>query len=131
MTQPRRLFLLLPALLAPACAGAETLPGPRWTIAAIDGQPAARPADITFSAEGRASGATGCNRFTGGYTLDGPSLRFGAVAGTRMACLPDAMEQEQRIHRAFDAVRGWRQDGSAMLLTGEDGTVLLRLEPPG
>lgn len=121
------------ALALPLAARAEGPAGRHWTIAAIGGTPtvAAHPADITFSAEGRAFGSTGCNRFTGGFTLDGAALRFGAVAGTRMACEAAAMDQEHRLHQALDRVRGWRSEGAALLLTGEGGAVLLRLEPRG
>ena len=84
---------------------------------------------ITLDEDGRAFGTSGCNHFTGGFTLDGAALRFGPVAGTRMACAPPAMAQDQHLHAAFDRVRGWRTDGTALLLTDEGGAALLRLEP--
>lgn len=130
MNASRRLALLAAALALPCAAGAQDLPEHPWTIAAIDGTrlTGEYPADITFS-DGRAFGTSGCNRFTGGFTLDGAALRFGPVAGTRMACAPPAMAQEQHLHAAFDRVRGWRTDGTALLLTDEGGAALLRLEP--
>ncbi len=130
MNASRRLALLAAALALPYAAGAQDLPEHPWTIAAIDGTrlTGEYPADITFS-DGRAFGTSGCNRFTGGFTLDGAALRFGPVAGTRMACAPPAMAQEQHLHAAFDRVRGWRTDGTALLLTDEGGAALLRLEP--
>lgn len=133
MTMSRRLILptACAGLLLARLAQAEGPTGQRWRIAMIGDTPVAEahPADITFSAEQRAYGSTGCNRFTGGYTLNGTTLRFSAMAGTRMACAPPAMAQEQRLHRAFDTVRGWRMDGPALLLTDEGGATLLRLEP--
>jgi uncharacterized membrane protein len=52
---------------------------------------------IAFDREGRVSGRSGCNRFTGGYTLTGEGLSFGPLAGTRMACPPAETETEQRV----------------------------------
>lgn len=127
----RRTALL--ACLALAAPGALAQGGPSpagaWVVAAIGAtsQAGAPRADITFAAEGRAHGTTGCNRFTGGFTLDGASLRFGPVAGTRMACAPPAMDQERRFHEALEAVRGWRADGAALLLTDGAGATVLRL----
>ncbi len=132
MDTTRRMALL--ACLAVAAPGAfaqgGASPSGAWVVDAIGAtrQAGGAPrADITFAAEGRAHGTTGCNRFTGGFTLDGASLRFGPVAGTRMACAPPAMDQERRFHEALDAVRGWRADGAALLLTDGAGATVLRL----
>lgn len=54
-------------------------------------------ATIVFDREGRVSGRSACNRFTGGYTLSDEGLSFGQIAGTRMACPPAEMEAEQRF----------------------------------
>ncbi len=54
-------------------------------------------ATIVFDREGRVSGRSACNRFTGGYTLSGEGLSFGQIAGTRMACPPAESETEQRF----------------------------------
>lgn len=89
--------------------------------------PATPHPDITFGAEGRAYGSSGCNRFMGGFTLDGAALRFDPIAGTRMACEPPAMEVEQRFLDALAAVRGWRLEGPALLLTDGTGATVLRL----
>lgn len=87
--------------------------------------------EITFSAEGRAFGSGGCNRFTGGYELDGAALRFGRMASTQMACAPAAMDQERRFHEALEAVRGWRMEGTVLHLTDAAGASLLRLTRAG
>lgn len=108
-------------------------PGPlgHWRVEAIGPAPlpATPRADITFTAEGRAHGSSGCNRFTGGFALDGAALRFEPVAGTRMACEAPAMALEQRFLDALAAVRGWRKDGAALLLTDNTGTTVIRLLP--
>ncbi len=130
MNASRRLALLAAVLALPCAAGAQDLPERPWIITAIDGTrlTGEYPADITFS-DGRAFGTGGCNRFTGGITLDGAALRFGPMAGTRMACAAPAMAQEEQLYAAFERVRGWRMDGAALLLTDEGQAPLLRLEP--
>ena len=52
---------------------------------------------IRFGDDGRVSGSTGVNRFTGTYELDGEQLTVGPLATTRMAGPPAAMDQEQRF----------------------------------
>jgi heat shock protein HslJ len=41
---------------------------------------------LRFDAGGGFSATTDCNQFTGGYTFDGASLRFSAIAATQMYC---------------------------------------------
>jgi heat shock protein HslJ len=90
----------------------------------------AQPAiSIVFTAEGRAHGSGGCNRFTGGYNVSGNALRFGQVGSTMMACPPPAMELEHRFHAALVETRGWRIEDRALLLTSEAGVTLLRFTP--
>ena len=131
MNLPRRVALLAPlTILAPAAwaQDAARLTG-AWTVEAIGGAALAgeKHADITFTADHRAHGTTGCNRFMGGFTLDGAALRFGPVAGTRMACEAPLMDQEQRFHAALEAVHGWRMDGATLLLTDAGGVAVLRM----
>lgn len=44
---------------------------------------------ITGNNDNRMHGFSGCNRFTGNYTLKEDHLEFGQVAATRMACMDD------------------------------------------
>ncbi len=127
----RRHALVIPFALTLSAAVAQEAPAPAgaWVAASIGGTPVPplHRADITFTAVGQVHGTTGCNRFMGGFTLDGGTLRFSPIAGTRMACEPTAMDQEMRFHEALSATRGWRPDGPALLLTNDAGDVVLRL----
>lgn len=132
MPLSRRTAMLACVALAAAPAAfaqAPSTPLGHWRADAIGAAPlpaTPRP-DITFAAEGRAYGSSGCNRFMGGFTLDGAALRFDPIAGTRMACEPPAMEVEQRFLDALAAVRGWRLEGPALLLTDGAGATVMRL----
>ncbi|MEO3472272.1 META domain-containing protein [Roseomonas sp. CAU 1739] len=127
----RCLALLAGLAIAAPAAQAQDAAGPTgaWVVEAIGATvlSGARRPDITFTDEHTAHGSSGCNRFMGGFTLEGATLQFDPVAGTRMACEPPLMEREQRFHAALEAVRGWRMDGAALLLTDTSGGTVLRL----
>nr|WP_243849754.1 META domain-containing protein [Paraburkholderia rhizosphaerae] len=58
--------------------------------AAEAGAGKAEPITLTLSTangQRRASGFSGCNRYTGSYMLRDGKLSFGPLAGTRMACV--------------------------------------------
>ena len=75
----------------------------------------------------RAQGFAGCNRFIGGYELEGQSLRFLQLATTRMAC-PDGMEQEQAFLKALESTTGWNILGEHLELYSQGGELLARFK---
>lgn len=83
---------------------------------------------IAFMPDGRAAGNGGCNRFTGGYELDGDGISFGPMASTMMACPEALMNQDQRFHEALGEVTRWRIDVQTGLLhlEDEDGVTVIR-----
>lgn len=105
------------AFLAAACTN-EGSPEGAWQIVAL-GTTAIEAADdvnLTLSG-GDASGRSGCNRFTGSYTVDGDALAFGPLAATRMACPGRAAEVETQFFSVIDTVTGWQRDGESLVLT--------------
>jgi hypothetical protein len=81
---------------------------------------------IVFMDEGRVGGSSGCNQYTGSYTIEGGhSLSFGPLAGTRKLCPPPLMELEQLTLQTLEAVRGvYVRDGTRLELFGEDEALL-------
>lgn len=81
---------------------------------------------IAFMEEGRVGGSSGCNQYTGSYSIQGGhSLTFGPLAGTRKLCPAPLMELEQLTLQTLDAVRGvYVRDGSRLELYGEDESLL-------
>lgn len=61
-----------------------------------------RGVTVNFEA-GRVTGFSGCNSFTGAYSLEANRLGFGQLAGTMMACPEPAMAVEQAF---LGAMRG-------------------------
>lgn len=124
----RGMTLAMVGMLAMAgMAQAETLTGAEWQVVELAG--GALPADVvptlTFDAEGRMSGYSGCNRMMGGWSQDGNSLTFSQVAGTMMACDEARMAVERRMHAALGAVtRVALTPGGALELLGADGLLI-------
>lgn len=101
-----------------------SLQGAEWVVEDIDGAGVLDRARATlnFGADGRVSGSSSCNSYTGPYTLSGNVLSFGNLATTRRACPPALMEQETRFLGTLAAVRSVEiaPDG-ALVLRGEAG----------
>lgn len=108
------------------------LTGVEWRVSKLSGHTVALSVDrqqpfiIFDAAKTQASGYAGCNRFFGGYELNGEALKFGPIGATKRAC-PDLEEGvETEFFKVLDVTRGWRiVDGTLELLNGD--LVLARL----
>ncbi len=115
-----------------APGGSATVENATWRLTALPGQtlPAGRKREavtVTFEA-GRVHGFSGCNQFTGAYTLKGGSLVLGALAGTMMACPEPAMSVENRFLRLFSGTLGVTLAGDDLTLRPADGGDPLRFQ---
>ncbi len=102
-----------------------------WTLAELNGTavnpgPNVRVPTLKLeSATKRVSGNSGVNRYSGGYEMEGPKLKFGSTMGTRMAGPPEAMALEKDFLAALEKVAAWRATQAELQLT--DGkTVLMK-----
>lgn len=83
------------------------LTGMKWVLQTLDGkkvdlQEERSQVYIQFNAtDKRAIGMAGCNRFFGGYELDGTKLKFSQMGATRMAC-PD-MQVESAFFKVLES----------------------------
>jgi putative lipoprotein len=75
----------------------------------------------------RVSGFSGCNTFTGTYSLEGGRLTFGNLASTMMAC-PSGMDIEQAFQQALGETVTWRIGGQTLELVDPSGTVVAVFE---
>ncbi len=105
------------------------LAGTSWTFVSIGGTPVAtdRPTSLQFDG-GRMSGSAGCNRFSGGYAVDGTTLKAGPLMATEMACPGAGMTQEAAFFALMAAPVGltFADDGTLILTGGEGRTAILR-----
>jgi len=102
-----------------------------WTLVAVGEEaivpPQGRPTPqlLLQSAEGRATGSNGCNRFMAGYVVEADRIRFSPAAATRMAC-PGAEELARRFDDVLASAVRWRVLGEQLELYGADDALLAR-----
>ena len=110
-------------------ADVSSIEGVPWVLASgvdVEGWEEVAPS-ATFE-DGRVSGSTGCNRFTGSYTIDGETLELGQIASTRMACLPPGDAVEQAYLAALGRVAAWSVEDDELALLDADDEEVLRYE---
>ena len=85
----------------------------------------------TFADEGMLSGSSGCNQYTGSYTLDGGGIEIGPLAATKKACAaPEGvMEQEAAYLAVLPTATHFRIDGQSLALLAADGTFVASYLP--
>jgi heat shock protein HslJ/uncharacterized membrane protein len=115
-------------LLAGCCrVPASSFEGPTWRLTAVGSRDmsgfATGPVTARFEA-GRVSGFSGCNRFTGGYTLEGDSLLVGPLAGTMMACSDPQMAIENIFRSGLTGTLRRAISGDRLTLTSAAGEAL-------
>lgn len=104
----------------------------RWQLLSFTGGDgsvlATQGIGVTLQLEnGNASGFSGCNRFTGPYTIESAGrIRIGSVAGTMMACPqgPGATV-EAAFNRAIAGTHSYSIAGDRMTLKTESGAVMV------
>lgn len=85
--------------------------------------------DMSFGEDGRVAGSAGCNRYSGGYEVEGEALSFGPAAATRMMCAePERiMEQEAEFLAALGTVASWSIRGERLQLRSAEGSLAVDL----
>jgi heat shock protein HslJ len=83
------------------------------------------PGTITFADDGTVSGSTGCNTFSGSYTVSGDALSFPPLATTRIGCPDDIAAQEFAVLAGLEATTAYAIDGPTLTLLGSGGELLL------
>jgi heat shock protein HslJ len=80
-----------------------------------------------FGMDGTLSGSSGCNNFSGSYTVDGQKIKIGPLASTMMACEdPEGvMEQEAQYLAALQMAETYQVEGQVLELRRSDGTLLV------
>lgn len=110
----------------------DLLLGREWTVSSLDGNRVETTTPtLRFSADGRASGFAGCNRWMAGAVLTGERLAFERPAGTLMACPEAAMAIEQAFLAALATVtRHDFDDAGALVLMSGDTAVIVASSGP-
>ena len=110
---------------SPAASG-EGLAGTAWDLVELGptSDLAHLVPTIQFTADGRVTGYSACNTFSGTYTTDGPRLSLGPLAATEIGCPRPASVIEADYLAALQAVSTWAIEPDGRLLLG--GGVPLR-----
>lgn len=117
--------------------GPATLTGHAWALTRliVDGheQPISSESTPTISFNPQnhtVNGFSGCNSYSGSYTILGSSLRFDNMQTTLMACLDaTVMEQESAYSGALGRVGSYHIDGDTLTLEGDSGRVVMTFRP--
>jgi heat shock protein HslJ len=125
-------FFTLAACAPISAVPDESLLNTYWRALEIDGKAVEVAGNrnephLVLSAENRAHGSDGCNRFNGTYDLS-KGLRLGRMASTMMACMPPIDAQARAFSVALGATQSYRITGKLLELCDADGRVRLRLE---
>jgi heat shock protein HslJ len=82
---------------------------------------------VTFGPDGIVTGTAGCNRFSGGYGVEGNDITIGPMMSTMMACPDDLMAQESAVIAALEGAATWSVSGSTAELRGAADTIQVTL----
>ncbi|MBN7770296.1 META domain-containing protein [Marinobacter daepoensis] len=108
--------------------GQMSLAGSQWLVEEIAGEPLVAESQVTigFTDEGRVFGSSSCNRYNGGWHVQGEELTFSQMATTRMACPGTLMQQEDRFLKLLGDVHRYQvtSDGQLVLETDDGITIL-------
>ncbi|MFD3165420.1 META domain-containing protein [Herpetosiphon sp. NSE202] len=106
------------------------LTGSKWNVLQINGQAlkGQQALPLSFEADGRASGHSGCNGYGGDARIDGDRLTLGPIMSTKMACAdPELQQQETTLFEALEKVTSYKMAGDKLSLLDDSGTVMVEL----
>ena len=90
---------------------------------AVVGVPDGIDATATFQPDGTVEGFAGCNRFSGGYSVDGDTIAIGPLMGTMMSCGETTDTFEGQYLTALEAATTWAIVSGVLELRDDDGAL--------
>ncbi len=146
MNRQRLIGAVLAATLVTAAAAAAaaqeepptTPEGVSWTLTSYLDSGTAEMVSVPLGTEatlllqdGVASGAAGCNQFSGSYQIDGSSLTFGEAMSVTLALCEEGVQAiEDAYLNALSQVDGWIIDAGMLELSDSFGNIILTFEVP-
>lgn len=100
----------------------------KWILVEIRGVPVtANNPDITFGHSAKIfSSHGGCNRIVGRFEVEGTSLTFSGLVGTRLACLDsDAQQLEMDFIKALEQTTHFQLQDDALSFSNSDSQLLV------
>jgi heat shock protein HslJ len=133
MPHPQSVTILYDNQELQGCGGnpTELLHGAEWVVTEISGQRVTGGArgTLNFGNDGRVTGRSFCNNYSGTYALTGETLTIALEVSTLMACMPEIMTQEKLFTDLLEGVRRFEIDASGALIlrTGDGRTMTARI----
>jgi len=120
----------------PSEDGENSLVGTQWQLESF-GPPAAEMLvvegsmiTLEFETAEQAVGSGGCNSYGGDYTVQGDTISFGQIVSTEIACLDQAVtEQEQRYFEALQTAGSFAQTAEQLTISYNNGQSVLNFVP--
>ena len=112
------------------------LAGTSWLLQSYPGTPGsvdavAGSSTLTFAPAGALAGSTGCNRFSGQYTVSGASLTLSLGAMTQAACTDAALNaQEAALTLGLPKVTSFAVAGTTLTLRSDNGSTFTYAAAP-
>ena len=83
---------------------------------------------IRFGADGSLSGNSGCNDYSGSYTVNGDALSVGPLAGTGALCGDEIDMQEQRYLAILQSAATFEMSRNQLIIKDATGQEVLRFD---
>jgi putative lipoprotein len=111
-----------------ASSAPATLSATAWTATTVGGEfvDANSPPTMDFAADGKVSGTTGCNQYSGAYEINGNEIAIGPLAMTMMLCAGPVGEQETLFGPALQGATTWAIDATGMLKLSGAGDIVAK-----
>lgn len=104
-----------------------------WRGIDIGGRPVgSSPVTLVFGSDGKIAGKSACNNYSANYLLTGSELRvYPGMIGTRMACPPSIMAQENQFRTILAAATSAKiQSDETLVMATPDGQSLQFVRAP-
>jgi heat shock protein HslJ len=114
-------------------ASSQTLGDTHWRLTRLGNEVVDNPpgeADVHFTLQQNnllVTGNLGCNRMFGHYAVDGDSIKFDQMGGTKMYC-EARMKLEQQFLKTLEQVSRWRISGKTLELLDASGRAVASFE---
>ena len=105
--------------------------GTTWTLEELEGKPAIAhtKATLTFLDGGRVAGNGSCNRYMGPVAINGETVHFGPLAGTKMMCDPTWSGQETIYLKNLEAAKKFALSDGKLLIYVNSSDESMRFRP--
>ena len=126
------LILVVLGMLLSACLAQEnaSLAG-GWELTAYGPVGTTSPAltenepGLTFNEDGTLNGSSGCNGFSGEYTIDGDQIQFGPITSTLMLCDSPIMGQEEAFFQVLMDAATYQIEGDPLTISNNSRVLVL------